>query len=148
MTSERQQAANRRNARSSTGPRTPLGRKTSAMNATRHGLNAKAPGGALDAETQALADEIERAFPGQPVGALAVALARKRIERVRSLKLAALETALRQAMPRGERLETSVPNELEAAAIRHCLRTWKVLDGYERKFVSSLQRAVSDLCRG
>ena len=36
--SSRKRAANRRNAKSSTGPRTPLGKATSARNATTHGI--------------------------------------------------------------------------------------------------------------
>jgi hypothetical protein len=40
MTSERKIAANQRNARASTGPRTAAGRARSARNALRHGLSA------------------------------------------------------------------------------------------------------------
>ena len=39
MATEKQIAANRRNAARSTGPRTPLGKKRSSMNALRHGLS-------------------------------------------------------------------------------------------------------------
>src|SRR5215831_16410165 len=39
VTTERQRAANRRNARSSTGPRTAAGKARVAQNAVRHGLN-------------------------------------------------------------------------------------------------------------
>jgi hypothetical protein len=38
MTSERKIAANRKNAKKSTGPRSPAGRATSRQNARRHGL--------------------------------------------------------------------------------------------------------------
>ena len=41
MTSDRQAAANRRNALRSTGPRTPDGKDTAKMNALRHGLRAE-----------------------------------------------------------------------------------------------------------
>jgi len=40
MASHRQIAANRRNARRSTGPRSPAGRKRSSWNSFRHGLTA------------------------------------------------------------------------------------------------------------
>ncbi len=39
MTSERKRQANRANARASTGPKTAKGKKRSALNARRHGLN-------------------------------------------------------------------------------------------------------------
>jgi uncharacterized protein (DUF2132 family) len=41
MATKRQIAANRRNARHSTGPKTPLGKATASMNALRHGLRAR-----------------------------------------------------------------------------------------------------------
>jgi len=158
LASERQIAANRRNARASTGPRSVAGRASSAMNATRHGLNARASSGPAanslpGDETQALAREIERAFPGRWDEAIAVAEARRRLERVRSLKLAALETALSKASPRGDASATAVSPEAdadadaeaEAQAFVRCLRDWQTLDGYERRFTSSLRRAISQL---
>ena len=39
MTSDRQQRANRANAKSSTGPKTAAGKARAAQNAFRHGLN-------------------------------------------------------------------------------------------------------------
>ena len=41
MTSDRQIAANRRNAQRSTGPRTPAGKATVSVNAVKHGLTAR-----------------------------------------------------------------------------------------------------------
>jgi hypothetical protein len=57
MISQRKVAANRQNARASTGPRSTLGKKTSARNARRHGLAAPIwadPQASADAEKLAL----------------------------------------------------------------------------------------------
>ena len=43
MATKKQIAANRRNAKKSTGPRTPAGKAKSAQNATKHGLLARQP---------------------------------------------------------------------------------------------------------
>jgi len=56
MASKKQTAANRRNARKSTGPKTPEGKAASSMNAVRHGLHARTV--ILRGETQADFDEI------------------------------------------------------------------------------------------
>ena len=52
--SERKRAANRRNARSSTGPRTAAGKARVAQNALRHGLNVAV------ADDPLLTEEVER----------------------------------------------------------------------------------------
>ena len=43
MTSARKTAANRKNAKKSTGPRTPAGKRTASTNALRHGVLATLP---------------------------------------------------------------------------------------------------------
>jgi hypothetical protein len=54
VTTERKRAANRRNARSSTGPRTAAGKARVAQNALRHGLNVAV------ADDPLLTEEVER----------------------------------------------------------------------------------------
>jgi hypothetical protein len=58
MTSERQIAANRRNARNSTGPRSTSGRKRASQNAFRHGLTTRVSSAEFDREVETLARQI------------------------------------------------------------------------------------------
>ena len=97
MISERQLAANRRNAQRSTGPKTDEGKETSRLNAVKHGLTARAivlPGEnpeAFDALTAELLDEFaprmatERVLVGRLAGLL------WRLHRVPQFETALLE---------------------------------------------------------
>ena len=58
MPSERQLAANRANARKSTGPRSASGKKRASRNALKHGLNTPMSGAAFAQEMEALARQI------------------------------------------------------------------------------------------
>jgi hypothetical protein len=58
MASERQRAANRANARNSTGPRSASGKKRASCNALKHGLNTPMSGAAVTREIEALARQI------------------------------------------------------------------------------------------
>ncbi len=58
MASERQIAANRRNARNSTGPRSTSGRKRASQNAFRHGLTTRISSAEFDREVETLARQI------------------------------------------------------------------------------------------
>jgi hypothetical protein len=61
MASAEQSAANRRNAKLSTGPQTASGKLRSKLNALRHGLSARASADSTyDAKTEALAKRIAR----------------------------------------------------------------------------------------
>lgn len=70
--------ANRQNARRSTGPRTPLGRKASSQNARRHGLTAAPPPEAILVHLRAITGDptaTPEACLATPTGAAALALA-------------------------------------------------------------------------
>jgi hypothetical protein len=58
MASERQLAANRANARKSTGPRSSSGKKRASRNALKHGLTTPLSGAAVTREIEALARQI------------------------------------------------------------------------------------------
>jgi hypothetical protein len=58
MPSDRQLAANRANARKSSGPRSASGKKRAARNALKHGLNTPMSGAAFAREVEALARQI------------------------------------------------------------------------------------------
>src|SRR5215208_1858155 len=75
MATEKQIAANRANAKKSTGPRTPRGKARSSMNATLHGLTARRP--VLPNEDRRAFEAFARAMrmdlrPSGPVQALLV----------------------------------------------------------------------------
>src|SRR3954447_15194595 len=68
MTSQRQIEANRRNAASSTGPRTPRGKALVALNAVQHGLLSRQAG--IQGESEAELIELGKRLRGQlaPLG--------------------------------------------------------------------------------
>jgi hypothetical protein len=95
VASEKQIAANRRNATKSTGPRSGAGKKRAAHNAYRHGLT-------LSASSAALAQQVEKLglqIAGNMQDEIALDLARAaaaamlELERVRRVKLAMIERA-------------------------------------------------------
>ena len=90
MASERQIAANRCNARSSTGPRTKAGKKRASHNALRHGLSSQG----LRNIAAAQVDELARQIAGDSNNAIVLELARcaaaaeRDLDRVRQVRAA------------------------------------------------------------
>lgn len=84
MTSERQRAANRANAKLSTGPRSPSGKARASRNARRHGLAAQV---ALDADRLARAEQLARAIMEATFG---------RIDLLQARSIAQAELAVRR----------------------------------------------------
>ena len=88
MTTERQIAANRANAKRSSGPKSRAGKARASQNAYRHGLAARMT---MDADrvsaVAALAREIQASMRGQidRAGALAIAQAELEVLRVRAV---------------------------------------------------------------
>src|ERR1700737_1688599 len=96
MASDRQIAANRRNARNSTGPRSTSGRKRASQNAFRHGLTKRISSAEFDREVETLARQIA----GDTEDKLKIERARDAAEaelelaRVRRVKVALIERVI------------------------------------------------------
>ena len=96
MASERQIAANRRNARKSTGPRSGAGKKRASRNACRHGLTLSITSTAAFAKQL---DKLVRKIAGDSEDAMvlerarAIAQADLELARVRRAKVALIERA-------------------------------------------------------
>ncbi len=96
MASERQVAANRRNARKSTGPRSGAGRKRASRNAYRHGLTLSITSTAAFAKQL---DKLARKIAGNTDDAITLERAREiaqaelDLARVRRAKVALIERA-------------------------------------------------------
>lgn len=121
MASPRKSAANRRNARSSTGPRTAAGKAMASLNARKHGLNTPIPDFMLQAcrgEFKAVLDFVRIRSPsGDPADILyaLAACARLRDRRASLMQTLVLagasgdidaEDALNEALVQLRRLET------------------------------------------
>jgi hypothetical protein len=96
MASERQIAANRRNAQKSTGPKTGSGKKRSSKSAYRHGLSLPMSNVGSEAQLK----DLSRQFAGDASDAKILALAERAADaqldlvRVRKAKTAMIERAL------------------------------------------------------
>ena len=173
MASERQIAANRRNARKSTGPRSGAGRKRASRNAYRHGLTLSISSTAAFAKQL---DRLARKIAGDTEDeivlerARAVAQAELELARARRAKIALIERASafgeldppqltatriirrlnalrgRETKPiDGSAAMPSQEPERSAEAVRRVLPELRKLDRYERRAASQRDRAVLDL---
>src|SRR5215831_2578864 len=138
MTSDKKIAANRINAKKSTGPTSLRGKLQSSRNAWRHGLAAATnPEPTISTDVKRMANAIcgnEHADPD--LYDLAVTIARWQIVllKVHAARIDAIE---RQPLihPKVDRLKRLVPGPSTDEA-------WELLDRYERRALSSRNRAI------
>jgi hypothetical protein len=175
MASERQIAANRLNARKSTGPRSGAGKKRASGNAYRHGLTLNIISTAALAEQL---DKLVREIAGDSEDAIllerarAVAQAELELARVRRVKVALIERAsafgelnpprvtvtqmiqLLNAVDRGRPMpkpieaSATMPSqepERLAEAVRRVMPQLRKLDRYESRAAAQRERAVLEL---
>src|SRR5262245_25995752 len=173
MASERQMAANRRNARKSSGPQSGAGRKRASRNAYRHGLTLSISSTAAFAkQLDKLVDKIAGDTEDEIMleRARAVAQAALELARGRRAKSALIERAsafgeldpprltggsirLLSAVLRGRDIESidasaAMPSqepERSAEAVRRVLPELRKLDRYERRAAAQRDRAVVNL---
>jgi hypothetical protein len=137
VTSARKIAANRANARASTGPKTRQGRARSAKNALRHGLSVPIQAHPLlYQKARALADIITGPAGTDAVKLKALRVAEAEIDlgRVRAAQQPLLSRILNAANPEND----SIISSEEMEALRR-------IDRYERRARSRRKFAIRDL---
>jgi len=142
MASERQIEANRRNARSSTGPRSASGKKRSSKNAFRHGLSRPLFGAELTRELETLAREIVGETMGEQLVmefARAAAEAELDLARIRQVKIGS--PANQVARIKRTRLDATVEMECPVD------RLPSMPAGKLERTVEALRRALPELAR-
>lgn len=133
-------AANRENARKSTGPRTAAGKRAAAANALRHGLNRRGP----DAQDRSRTRELSRAFveedPTLPLEvALGMSEALVRCEQIEAAQSRALERAITNLDHELADYPVDIVEDL--ARLQILPQQWSLHD-YERRAVSKLRKQI------
>ena len=148
MTSPAKIAANRRNARRSTGPRSAAGKARARRNAFRHGLATPASldHAAMD-RIDNLVDALTRDFRSQLEFQLATvaAEAQAEIERVRQTKVTLVNRASAQLRDEGARLLSA--GERAALAFAGKTEILMACERYERRAISRRNRALRALAK-
>ena len=152
MLSQRQLDANRRNAKLSTGPRSPEGRAAVGLNALRHGLTAQTA--VLPNESPEEFQELLDAFladyqPDGPTETLLVeqmAMASWRLRRMRALETGLFSLRMSQ-LPRDENAAALDPRSRAFAYDASGSRAIEGLSRYETRIERSFYRALHELER-
>jgi hypothetical protein len=160
MASDKQIAANRRNAMRSTGPRTRSGKARSRANSLRHGLLSKVlVDPALVNETDQLARRVARehgkpddCFESRTIAEAELIILSARAVRAQFLDITSAELAPNTAADgrrhqgsRGEKVASVEGRDLALAYLRS-LPALSRIDKYERIALLRRQRAVRKLC--
>jgi hypothetical protein len=126
VTSERQIAANRRNARNSTGPRSSAAKKRTGQNAYRHGLTLSLMSSAAFAKQ---ADELAHKIAGENLNAITLEYARDAAHA--ELDLARARQAKMAVIRRISAYGALIPTEVSCSASQEIRFLKRVLKGKE-----------------
>lgn len=148
MTTPKQQAANRRNARRSTGPTTDAGKAVARLNATSHGLRAASP--IVPGEDPAAWEEYREAVVSDlaPVGVVEAELADRvallawRLRRVAAFEAGVVARASDKAARRARGEEADEPADTFPLFGRSRRPTHPLVEARER--VEHAERALAD----
>jgi hypothetical protein len=131
MASEKQIAANRKNARKSTGPRTNAGKQRAAKNARRYGLSIQTDEGENAQATESLARRIVEGLTDQYLlhCARTAAYAHLELARIRQVKRAIIDGLARvEALGPAARFGRDVERRLLKALSNAPMKTLKPVD--------------------
>lgn len=131
MTQSTRAAANRANAKRSTGPHTLDGKARASRNAVRHGLNVAA--GGLNSEIEDLARRLETGAAVGLSAAQTAAEAQVFLVRIRTIKQRIVQVAVQWLWDTHDRAQPLSSFEAMTLALLACEPQLLVLDGYERK---------------
>jgi hypothetical protein len=138
MTSAKAIAANRRNARRSTGPRTAAGKRKVAANPLTHGVTASYADPAAGAAAGRIASFLagSEASPAGLARVMPIAEAQAELLRIRNARVALIDLATADRPDHPDR---------ETEAIARSLTTLVRLDRYERRAMARRNRALCHL---
>ena len=137
MTSDRKIAANRENAKKSTGPQTEAGQRRSRRNAFRHGLAIAIGGDAsLSADVEMMVQAVVSAGEQETAGVFARQLA---VTEINLLRIRAIRASLFNAFY--EKLDVQLR---DYAVLNDNLAK---LERYERRAFSRCKRALRAICQ-
>ena len=130
MATDKQTAANKRNAKTSTGPRSKAGKRRVSRNAVKHGLAAAA----VDEETNAMAERLlADHFPGQDCSVIA---------RERARDIAELQSLIIRARAAKAELLNSASDEPDLGEL---LDQYRRIDRYEHRALSRKKTLLRDM---
>ena len=152
MTSERRRAANRKNARKSTGPKSAQGKAKVSGNARRHGFSARGPADEHAPENlRRIADGIcgEDADPIACDLAMTIADAQVSITRVRAARITVIKEARSRyadaSAESASNLDGEAPPRNDLDSLCLAFPQLIALERYERRAIARRKRAIEQL---